>query len=122
MANAAAEVNRARADQKHMQEMQTVNDNLEGYPNGSILITGRSLIRAGPLIKLSPSGDRQERHFFLFSDMILYGVKKKQKYLYKDHIDLAELSVRSVSPTEKTKGNCVVLCRNRERSTAVCQG
>ncbi len=63
-------------------------------------------MRAGPLIKLSPSGDRQERHFFLFSDMILYGKKtKKATYEYKDHIELFELSVRAAGAGgDKAKG------------------
>lgn len=84
----------------------------------------RVLLRAGPLIKLSPTGDRQERHFFLFSDMIMYSLKKKAKYLYKvrmclcrtdvlwvmltlftvqDHIELFELTVRAAGG-EKVKG------------------
>lgn len=104
MQKAAEEVNAARASQKQMQDMQVVNDNMEGYPNGSLLVPGRLLLRAGGLVKLSPTGDHQERHFFLFNDMVLYAVKKKGKYLYKDHVELFELSVRPANAAERAKG------------------
>jgi hypothetical protein len=68
------------------------------------------LLRAGTLIKLSPSGDRQDRHFFLFTDMVLYSQKKKKTYVYKDHIELSELTVRA-GGSATTKGKkCLLLC------------
>lgn len=103
MNKAAEEVNRARADQKSAQDMKTIDESLEGFTGGSIIVPGRYLLRAGPLVKLSPSGGKQERHFFLFSDMIMYVKKNKKTYEYKDHVDLVELSVRAPEKGQ-TKG------------------
>lgn len=101
--NQAAEaVNRARADQKSAQDMKTIDENMEGYTGGTLCIPGRFLVRAGPLVKLSPSGAKQDRHFFLFTDMILYAKKNKSTYHYKDHIELVELQVRL--PDKAPKG------------------
>lgn len=66
---------------------------MEGYTGGSLVVAGRFLIKTGTLVKLSPQGGKQERSFFLFTDMILYAKKSKKTYEYKDHIELSELSV-----------------------------
>ncbi len=93
MSQAAEEVNRARKDQKSAQDLKEIDDAMEGYTGGSLVVPGRFLIMSGPLVKLSPTGGKQERSFFLFTDMILYAKKSKKTYEYKDHIELAELSV-----------------------------
>jgi hypothetical protein len=108
MNQAAEEVNRARKDQKSAQDLKEIDDAMEGYTGGSLVTAGRFLIKSGLLIKLSPSGSKQERSFFLFTDMILYAKKGKKTYEYKDHIELAELTVlnadkgfaKSLSPAE----------------------
>ena len=92
MGNAAIEVNRARQDQKSAADLKEIDDQMEGYGE-SLLQPGRSLIKQGSLIKLSPQGGKQERYFFLMTDMILYAKKGKKTYEYKDHIELSELSV-----------------------------
>ncbi len=93
MNQAAEEVNRARKDQKSAQDLKEIDDSMEGYTGGSLVVPGRFLIKSGTLVKLSPSGSKQERSFFLFTDMILYAKKGKKTYEYKDHIELAELTV-----------------------------
>jgi hypothetical protein len=80
-----------------------IDEAMEGYTGGSLVVAGRFLIKSGTLIKLSPQGGKQERSFFLFTDMILYAKKLKKTYEYKDHIDLSELTVVS-SDKDKAVG------------------
>lgn len=101
MNKAAMEVNRARQDQKSAQDLKEIDEAMEGYTGGSLVVAGRFLIKSGTLIKLSPQGGKQERSFFLFTDMILYAKKLKKSYEYKDHIELSELTVM---PADKTVG------------------
>ena len=77
---------------------------MEGYTGGSLVVAGRFLIKTGTMFKLSPQGAKQERSFFLFTDMILYAKKSKKTYEYKDHIDLSELTVVPSTDRSVTKG------------------
>lgn len=74
---------------------------IDGVPSTitSASVDSRRFVREGTMQKLSPSGAWQERHFFLFSDLLMW-VKPKllsRRYTYKGQIWLdGALLVRTV--------------------------
>jgi hypothetical protein len=68
---------------------------------------GKLFIREGPLQKINEEGKARERHFFLFSDFILYTKKaafKKKGYAFKGKIDLRATQVRDIFAGTTGKG------------------
>lgn len=66
-----------------------------------LAVSRRKLIRDSVLIKIQPNGAKRplERHFFLFSDMILYtSVKKgvRNQYQYKGDIPVEVILLNDV--------------------------
>jgi hypothetical protein len=61
--------------------------------------SGRLFVREGSLIKQKKKGS-QYCHFFLFTDMLLHTVQKKQKYKVKHKVPLSDVVLVDVLDTE----------------------
>ena len=121
---ATMQVNERKKEFESYVKMLELQNNLEHLPRSFQLITpSRVFIREAVMDKIS-KGKTQERHFFLFSDLILYASKsvlKSSKMQMKGKIPLDRLLVRDIMDNESLK-NAFELVRmdHKKKKYIIC--
>ena len=120
---AAMAVNEEKKVQDQIQKMQSIADSLDNAKGFEINSKNRVFIKEGDLLKIS-KGKTQERHFYLFNDLIIYGSKslmKSGKIFMKGKIYLDKLIVNDIEDSDSTK-NCfeVVRLDNKKKKYIIC--
>ena len=104
--NATKLVNEQKKEFESYVKMLEIHETIDHLPKGFQLITpNRMFIMESTMDKIS-KGKTQERHFYLFNDLILYGkesVLKSTKIQCKGKIPLDSLLVRDLMDTESQK-------------------
>lgn len=95
-------------------QMQQIEESLEGVKGFDLNVYSRVLVKQGNLLKLS-KGKTQERHFYLFDDLIIYGSKSllpfgKAKINVKGKIFLDKIKINDL-PDSEIHQNCFELVR-----------
>ena len=121
---ATMQINERKKEFESYVKMLEIQENVEHLPRGFQLITpSRMFIREAYLAKIS-KGKFQERHFFLFTDLILYcskNVIKSNKYQMKGKIPIDCLLVRNLQDSESLK-NAFELVRmdHKKKKYIIC--
>lgn len=86
----ATYVNEAKRQQENQIRVMEISQNLVGIELSELLTPTRKFVCEADFVKIS-KGRAQERHFFLFNDVIIYGRainRKKDQYQFKDMLRL----------------------------------
>ena len=119
---ATMEVNEKKKQFEKLFELQKIEDSLENAKGLQLAVPSRVLIQEGDLMKVS-KGKTQERHFFLFNDIIIYGSKsllKPGKILLKGKIRLETLLVNDTGNTEHKNGFELVRMDHKKKKYIIC--
>ena len=121
--NATRNANEHKKVTEHFMRMQQIGDSLENAKGFDLHSKFRQLIKEGDLLKIS-KGRTQERHFFLFDDILLYGSKsvlKPGKIHVRGMISLDKLLVNDLPDTDSVK-NCFELVRidHKKKKYIIC--
>jgi len=89
------EVNESKRVAENLRKLLHIERYVEKKSNLKIVTPGRMFIKEGALTKVSPHGKHQERHFFLFSDMIMWSRKHtiKNTFEFKGFAPLGRCSL-----------------------------
>jgi len=99
-------VNEKKRTAESLQKMLEIQDNLLDAPKGfRVIESGRLFLREADFTKVNNRGKSQERHFFLFTDMLMYCEKKlfNKSYEFKGMIPLNSVLVHELAD-EENKG------------------
>merc|ERR1711988_141550 len=112
----ANKVNESVRSREHMEELVALQKKFTGEIPPGFVQPGRCFIREGPLMKVCRK-DSQKRWFFLFNDMLMYGVKAatetKKSYKIRHSLYLAVTKAVSVPDTSRTKNAFQILGRDK---------
>jgi len=94
-------VNENSREANNLKRMKEISQGLSGAEHIKLIMPGRRFIHEGILYKISESGVQRERHFFLFSDMILWArVAGKEKWEFKGMIPLRAFWYKAIPDTD----------------------
>jgi len=105
LTDVAEYINEMKRSSESIAKMVEIQDNLTDTPKGfTIIIPARQFIREGSFVKMSDRGKGQERHLFLFSDIVIYVkalfFKRGASYQFKGCIPLDCCLTNDVPDTE----------------------
>ncbi|KAJ3431652.1 faciogenital dysplasia protein [Anaeramoeba flamelloides] len=83
-----------------------------------VVKNGRRLVRSQTFQKVSPYGNIQKRHFFLFNDVLIYCSKKFSKYKFKKSIDVNGSWIQDMPNTDKLKNAFLIV--GQKKTLTVC--
>ena len=75
---------------ENLSKLHDVDHQISGFPE-AVIKEGRIFVRDGTLSKINPKKKIQDRHFFLFSDILVWcekGGVKKTLYRYRGHLEV----------------------------------
>jgi len=87
--------------------LQKIDASLSSSMKFQVCVTGRRFIKEGRLKKVSETRTGihiQERHFFLFNDIMLYAEPQGKKYKMKGHFPICDVQVRDMDNSERKLG------------------
>lgn len=94
-------VNENSREANNLKRMKEISQGLSGAEHIKLIMPGRRFIHEGILYKISESGVQRERHFFLFSDMLIWArVAGKEKWEFKGMIPLRAFWYKALPDTD----------------------
>uniref|UniRef100_A0A7S4NWX6 DH domain-containing protein n=1 Tax=Paramoeba aestuarina TaxID=180227 RepID=A0A7S4NWX6_9EUKA len=94
------QINEIKRAAENLSKLHEVDNQISGFHDG-IITEGRVFVKDGTLNKINPKKKIQERHFFLFSDILIWcekGGVKKTLYRYRGHLELKSSLVKKPDP------------------------
>jgi len=107
----ANKINESKAELENMQTLLGIQHRVDGF-EGKLAEPGRVFSMEGDLLKMNPRGKIQSRHFFLFSDMLIWSKPKpikKNHYQFKGMVRLDLAVVRDTPDTKNLKNRFQII-------------
>eukprot|EP01103_Thecamoeba_quadrilineata_P008750 TRINITY_DN18481_c0_g1_i1.p1 TRINITY_DN18481_c0_g1~~TRINITY_DN18481_c0_g1_i1.p1 ORF type:complete len:534 (-),score=108.77 TRINITY_DN18481_c0_g1_i1:206-1807(-) len=99
-------VNESKLKNENQAKIREIAQSLTGIAQEKIIQPSRLFVREATFVKLSPKGKEQERHFFLFNDLILWAkMVDKGRYHYRGEISIDLLLSSDIIKPEYTNEN-----------------
>eukprot|EP01119_Soliformovum_irregulare_P017773 TRINITY_DN5333_c0_g1_i1.p1 TRINITY_DN5333_c0_g1~~TRINITY_DN5333_c0_g1_i1.p1 ORF type:complete len:638 (+),score=152.97 TRINITY_DN5333_c0_g1_i1:96-2009(+) len=113
-------INKNKAGSDNLKKMISIRDSIDGLKGFKFMENNRRFVKEGTLMKISKNKE-QERHFFLFNDILIYTARSKissTQYVFKGMIWLDKMQILNLPDTASIK-NAIQITRTETQITYI---